>query len=166
MKWKQEPMVEKFSVNFSELQQQLRPKKPAYKYADVKDRLVKVAFDVVRFMDADNIDGLWQIQETDDGEVIVAMYDESSAQDKPTEKTAGWSAMPDRAGNVNVFYHETPVAKVSLASLGMTDEDPGSVGKTLSEKLALNSSLRVSFLGTLSREDREALFRAYPELKG
>lgn len=161
-------MVNKFSVDFEALEERLKPQAPVFKYAAVKDRLVKVAFDVVRFMDTDNIDGLWQIQKTDDGEVIVAMYD-GSLPEEPQTKTASrseWSTIADGAGYINVFYKESPVTKVSLASLGMADENPVSVSKTLSEKLASNDKLRNSFLGSLNQQERAALFSAHPELKG
>ena len=41
--------MQNFSVDFEKLDQVLN--KRAYKYNDVKDKLVKVAFDVVRFFD-------------------------------------------------------------------------------------------------------------------
>ena len=34
--------------------------KKAYKYREVQDRLERVAFDVVRFKDDDNLSHLWQ----------------------------------------------------------------------------------------------------------
>lgn len=163
-------MVNKFSVNYDALEERLKPEPQVFKYAEVKDRLVKVAFDVVRFMDADNIDGLWQIQKTDDGEVIVAMYDGSLPEAEQT-KTASvndspWLTMPDRLGHINVFYKDSPVTKISLASLGMDGENPESVSFTLSEKLATNNKLRDSFLGSLTQQERAILLEAHPELKG
>ena len=45
----------KFDVNYNNLDGVLnRPK--FYKYSDVKGKLVKVAFDVVRFMEKENIE--------------------------------------------------------------------------------------------------------------
>ena len=61
--------MDKHSVNYDNMNKKLTEKK-AYKFNDVKDRLIKVAFDVVKFKDSDNIDGLWQVQSSDDGEVI------------------------------------------------------------------------------------------------
>ncbi len=155
--------MDKFSVNFGALEEHLRPKAPVYKYEDVKHRLRKVAFDIVRFVDADNIDGLWQIQNTDDGEVIVAMYSEEA----PAEKTASasaWRAIADRSGNVNLFYKNDPVTKVSLAKLGMADADPDAVCVTLAENLQSNSKLLDGLLASLSSEERKDLLGSHPEL--
>lgn len=155
--------MDKFSVNLQNLEEQLKPQKPVFKYAEVKHRLERVAFDVVRFMDTDGIDGLWQIQQTDDGEVIVAMYD----HDEQQEKTAScWDAVSDSSGKINILYKNYPVTKLSLASLGMQGEKAHKVCQTLSEKLASNNSLRSAFIANLTPQEREELFSAHPELKG
>jgi len=154
--------MDKFSVNFGALEEHLRPKAPVYKYEDVKHRLRKVAFDIVRFVDTDNIDGLWQIQNTDDGEVIVAMYSEESST---AEKTASaWRAIADKSGNINLFYKNDPVTKVSLAKLGMADADPNAVCITLAENLSTNSKLLDGLLASLSSEERGELLKSHPEL--
>ncbi len=146
--------MDKFSVNYGKLENKLRPKTPIFKYEDVKHRLKKVSFDVVRFVDADNIDGLWQIQQTDDGDVIVAMYDESSVVEK---SASAWCALPDNSGNVNLFYKDHPVTKISLAKLGMADTDINIVCSTLSEKLAGNTKLLNSLMALLGPEERKGL---------
>ena len=94
--------MDKFAVDYSTIEKDLnRPK--FYKYEDVKDKLVKVAFDVVRFMDTnEDIDGLWQIQKTDDGEVIVAMYDTPDSKEIKAE--SDWHVFPDRKNaSINIF---------------------------------------------------------------
>ena len=55
--------MKKFAVGYASLQSSLEKPK-VYKLEDVKDKIKKVVFDVVRFLDSDNIDGLWQIQHT------------------------------------------------------------------------------------------------------
>jgi hypothetical protein len=157
-------MVNKYSVDFGVLEQRLEPQKPVYKYADVKHRLVKVAFDVVRFMDTDNIDGLWQIKNTEDGDVIVAMYDDATSDQE--KMASNWSALPDMAGDINLFYKNDPVTKVSLAKIAMTGEDPDSVCSTLASKLSTNQKLLASLLSGLTTHEREELLTAHPELKG
>jgi hypothetical protein len=154
--------MDKFSVNFSALDAHLRPQAPTYRYADVKHRLRKVAFDIVRFVDTDNIDGLWQIQNTDDGEVIVAMYSDKAPE---VEKIASaWGAYPDHSGDVNLFYKNNPVTKISLAKLGMADAAPDTVCTVLSEKLSSNTKLLSGLLASLSSEERKDLLDAHPEL--
>jgi len=153
--------MDKYSVDFTSLNNDLsRPK--YYKYSDVKEKLVKVAFDVVRFMDSEDIDGLWQVQKTDDGEVIVAMYETEPVK----AAKASWDALSDKTGStVNVFYKGTPVTKIALASAGIPRNDAGLVCETLPRKLASDSSFRKSMLNELSEKDRLALLSEYPELR-
>lgn len=153
--------MDKFSVNFGALQEHLKPKAQVFRYEDVKHRLRKVAFDIVRFIDTDDIDGLWQIQKTEEGEVIVAMYSDGP----PDDKTASnWGAFPDRGGDINLFYKNDPVTKISLAKLGMADSPPDTVCAVLAEKLSSNTKLLGGLLGSLSSEERKDLLDNHPEL--
>lgn len=157
----------KYSVDYSALNEKFT-EKPTFKYADVADRLVKVAFDIVKFKDSDNIDGLWKIQATDDGEVIVAMYD-SDAVD--TVKTASarseeWAAIADSSRKyVNIFYKNDPVSQVKLASFGFEPNDADMLCEILPAKLSQSKSFRDDLLNSLSTNDREELFSKYAELK-
>lgn len=158
--------MDKFSVNFGGLGDSLKPQTPVFKYEDVKHRLQKVAFDIVRFIDSDNIDGLWRIQNTDDGEVIIAMYSEERPR---VEKTASasaspWEAMADQSGCISLFYNREPVKKISLAKLGMGDANPQTVCSVLSEKLSSNSKLLGGLLASLSSEERKDLLAKHPEI--
>ena len=107
--------MNKYSVDYSDLDQELSVDK-FYHYAEVKNSLVKVAFDIVKFKDSEGIDGLWQIKATDDGEVIVAMYSDDDikiASSASTFKTASlkspWSVLPDhRNSTVHLFYKDEP----------------------------------------------------------
>lgn len=152
--------MDKVAVDYSSLEEKLTTKK-VYKLNEVQHRLKKVAFDVVRFFDSDNIDGLWQIQRCDDGEYIVAMYEE-----EPSIKTsADWSVISDKSGNnINIFYKNEPVKKVSLASLGMTTEDSSVVCSFLPKKLASDKNLVSSLLNDLSSQEKNNLLERYPEL--
>jgi len=159
--------MEKFAVNYNDLQGDLSPRPQVFRYEDVKHRLKKVAFDVVRFVDGDDISGLWQVQETDDGEVIVAKYDDTS--DLQVEKTASvetnWRVLADRSGeHVHVFYKDSPVTKVSLASIGIPIEDADVVCRYLPEKLATNEVLTSNLLAEAPRATVDELIKAHPEL--
>lgn len=155
-------MMDKFPVDYSHLDNSLNPKK-VYRLADVKDRIRKVAFDVVRFVDSENIDGLWQIQECDDGEYIVATYD---GEDVQTEKTSSdWTVMSDKTGeNLSVFYKDIPVKKVATASCGIPKEEAYLVCTYLPQKLASNTTLRSGLLNELSADEKAELLSKYPEL--
>lgn len=130
-----------------------------YKLADVKDRIEKVAFDTVRFKDADNLDKLWVI----DGDVIVATYDED---DDKIEVKSDWNALPNHtASHINVFYKSEPIHQISLATLGVPTEDASTVCRSLKIKLASDDSMRKSLLSELADEARELVLQKYPELK-
>jgi len=160
--------MEKFAVNYNDLQGDLAPRPQAFRYADVKHRLKKVAYDIVRFTDGDDISGLWQIQQTDDGDVIVAKYDDTSNFTE-VEKTASvetnWRALADRSGeHINIFYKDSPVTKVSLTKIGIPTEDADIVCRYLPEKLATNEALTSNLLAEMSSGDLKELVKAHPEL--
>lgn len=111
------------SSDYQNLEETLdKSSKEIYKYEDVKHRLCKVAFDVVKFLpDHDNyIDGLWQIQNTDDGEVIVARY-----KDEPEMKSeSSWSAELNKAATeITIYHNNCPVKVVTASDLGIKGED-------------------------------------------
>ncbi len=150
-----------FQVDYQKLENKLSQKK-FYRLADVQDRLVKIAWDIVRFPEGDNIDGLWQIQSCDDGEFIVAMYDENA----PVAKTSSdWNVITDRTGNyLNVFYKGEPVTRFSAASFGIPAEESHKVCEYLPTKLASNPQLVRALLQDLPASERQVLLDNHPEL--
>jgi hypothetical protein len=154
----------KFDVNYQNLDEELnRPK--FYRYSDVKDRLIKVAFDVVRFRESDNIDGLWQIQQTDDGEVIVATYDEGPDEVSKQSSVSHWAARANKVGNaVTLFYKNEPITKIALSQLGIDSGDAGLVCSYLPQKLATDRGIKTKLLNELSDHERQELFTKFPEL--
>jgi hypothetical protein len=163
-----ETNMDKFSVDYSELQQKIEAKQ-AFRLDDVRHLIRKVAFDVVRFVDSnDTIDGLWQIQEMDDGEYIVAMYEDKDADD-PVEKTAStksdWSVFSDRSNeNLNIFYKDTPITRVCSSSLGISQDEVSYVCSYLPYSLASNENLVAGLLSDMSPERRKEVFEKFPEL--
>lgn len=135
-------------------------KKQIFYVKDVKDKLEKVAFDVVRFKDEDDLSKLWVIQPSADGDVIVAMYD-----DGENLESRSWRAIPDKQANVNVFYKGEPIKKVAMASLGLPNEEINVVCRTLTSKLNKDAAMRKAFLLDLPVNERHDLVNKYPELK-
>ena len=84
--------MNKFSVDYMDLQSKLSQKR-AFRLSDVKEKIRKVAFDVVRFVDSDKLDDLWQIHRDGEDEYIVAMYDEEK-----TEKKAEFHQVANQKG--------------------------------------------------------------------
>jgi hypothetical protein len=155
--------MDKFSLDYGQLDEHFVNRK-VYKLADVRDRIEKVAFDVVRFTDKDSIDGLWRIDKQGDDEVIVAMY-----EDQPIEITASvknpWSVISDKASeNVNVFYKGEAVKKIALASVGIAKDDAKQFARNLPKMLVSNSALVRKMVNDLPKEDKSLLLSKYPEL--
>jgi hypothetical protein len=153
--------MNKFDLDYTKLEDKLTAKK-AYKLSDVKDKIKKVAFDVVRFTDKQDIDGLWQIQNCEDGDYIVAMYDENENKDVVKESSK-WTVVTDRGNKfANILYKDLPIAKISLASYGMTGEDARNY---LPDSLESNKKLASSLLNTLEPEVLQEVLSKFPELK-
>lgn len=154
--------MDKFAVDYNCLDQDLN-KPRCFKLSDIQNKITKVAFDVVRFIDSDkNIDGLWQIQQNEDGEYIVAVYD-----DAEVIKSSEWKVIRNASGtHVNVFYKNgTPVGKIALAEVGIPMEDAHLVCRYLPEKLANNKKLVEEIMDQLPETEKQAIFNKHPELK-
>lgn len=155
--------MEKFAVDYEEVLQKSMDKKTIYRWSEVKSKPhIKVAFDVVRFTDTnDNIDGLWQIKHSDEGDYIMAMYDVD-----PNEKTSSnWSVVLDkRAENINVFYKNTPLTKIAVSKLGIPAQEVDFVCGFLPQSLEKNASLKSSLLTSLPIETKQNIKKSYPEL--
>ena len=154
--------MEKFAVDYSNLQENVTSPK-RYLMADVKHRIKKVAFDVVRFMDGSDIDGLWQIKQTDDGqEYIVAMYDQSV--EKTAQASYDWSVVIDKQSNASVFYKGTPITKLAMSSMGFSAEETEIVRESLPQALQTNTKLAKSLLQYISPKVMSELVNEHPEL--
>lgn len=158
--------MNKFSVDYTGLQNKLA-KKTAYLLSDVQHRIQKIAFDVVRFYDSENIDGLWQIQNDGDNEYIVAMYEDGD----PTKvaiaenKMSSWTAIADNSGDsVNIFYKGAPITRILLSSVGIPASESYLVTKFLPKKLASDVEFRGNFIANLTDTEREALLEKDPSV--
>lgn len=157
--------MDKFSLNYESLQSSISQPK-MYKLADVKEKLEKVAFDVVRFMDgSEDIDKLWKIQQADDGnEFIVAMYNDEGTLEASAEKNEWHAAMNKTASHITVFYKGEPLTKVAASAFDANPEEVSALCRHLPKKLATDKSLTMALLNDLSEEERSALRERHPEL--
>lgn len=153
--------MDKYSVDYNSLDNEVtRPK--VYRYDEVKDKLIKVAFDIVRFREPSDIDGLWQIQSVDDGEVIVARYEEDPKSELKSTASE-WAVVTNRAKtHVNVFYRNESIAKFAASELPVTDVD--FLTEKLPESLTKNEGLRKALLNSLSSAEKQELLKKFPEL--
>lgn len=160
--------MDKYSLNYESLQSSMTQPK-MYKLSDVQDKIEKVAFDVVRFMDgSEDIDKLWKIHQNDDGnEFIVAMYDDHALQasaDDNIEKNAWHAALNKAASHVTVFYKGEPITKVAASEIDASPEEVSALCRHLPQRLATENGLVLALLNDLSEEERSALKERHPEL--
>jgi len=146
--------MQNFKINYDLL------KKYSNKYLDyneVKDKLVKVAFDLYKLQD-DKAARLWEVNKADDGNYIVALY---SDEDSSLEKKSDWSIEINKsANNVNFYYKGDYVTKLSQKDIGLKSEELHS----LPEKISSNKNLISILLKKADNNTRNNLVSKYPEL--
>ena len=165
--------MNKFALDYNDLEDVVDKKR--YKLSEVKHLIEKIAFDVVKFK-TDDPDKLWQIQSGDDGEYIIALYDNTddkkvavaasaSSNVKTATQKSPWTVSVNKsASDLNVFYKGEPVVKIAAKSLGFDSSDMDFTVKYLGEKLASNKLLRDALLLKVDEKFRSELYKKYPEL--
>lgn len=158
--------MNKYTLDYDSLEKAIeRPK--AYRYEDVKDKIVRVAYDIVRFQSPEeDIDTLWQVQATDDGDVIVAMYDEGgkTAEASAKEPDGNWNVVADGNSNMHIFYKDRPIKRIAAAQAGIPEAEVSSFCNDVKKKLNADKDFRTSLLNDIPTLDRVELFSQYPEL--
>lgn len=153
-----------YSIDYNELSNVVnKVEKNIYRLSDVKHRLEKVAFDVVRFKDG-NPDELWQIQNSDDGDYIVARYESDEPEAKKVSATHWDTLVSESSGDINIFYRGQPIVKMAASKLGISSEDVKTIKRFLPSKLASDKSFVKAMLNTLDESSRDAILKLYPEL--
>jgi hypothetical protein len=152
--------MSKFSLDYNQLNNRLNTR--LIRLADVKDKIEKVAFDVVRFRDSDSASNLWQIQGQGDEQYIVALYPEEVEK----LKLSSWEVSLSKLANtVSFFYKGEPVVKLAASELGVVGQDQlEKTVKSLPRQLETNKKLASALLKKLPATAVEDLLRKYPEL--
>lgn len=151
--------MSKFAIDYSKLENKIYKK--AYRLADVKDQLESVAFDIVRFKDSDSsVANLWQVQKADDGDYIVALYQEDEI------KTASpWDVdVIKTANSIDISYKGDPIVRIAASKLGIPASELEQVKQYLPAKLAENKKLVSALLNELSPVIKKSVLNKYPEL--
>jgi hypothetical protein len=157
--------MEKYSVDYNDLCNSVEAPK-AYRLEDVKDKIEKVAFDVVRFRDNEDTDMLWRIDEGDDGPVIVALYDENTgAIRSESTQEKKWEALPDKAAAcVHVYYEGDPIVRLAASDLGIPTDEVDLAARWLPVRLAEDEDLQRFVMSKIHEDGRKILIEAHPEL--
>ncbi len=154
-------MAKDFSIDFSSLDTTIHKK--AFRFSDVKDRLETVAFDIVRFKDGDEAANLWQVQSADDGDYIVALYQEDKKDISKTASTKLWSVFV-QAGNLHISYKGEPLLKMTASKLGIPPTELSQASSYLPNKLASSPKLVKALLKELPLSTKNSVLNKYPEL--
>lgn len=153
--------MKNFSIDYSILDNKITKK--AYRLSDVKEQLETVSFDIVRFKDSDKGAELWQIQSAEDGDYIVALYEEEAELDKTASSV--WSVLVTKSGqDLQVSYKGDPLVRLSAKKLGIPSNELHKAERYLPEKLATNKKLVKALLSELSDTARHEVSKRYPEL--
>ena len=157
--------MSKTSLDYLSLENKLdKSNKKVYKLADVQHKIRKVAFDIVRFIDGSDIEGLWKVDKTPDGECIVALYDEGDGLEKTASTRSNWKVLLSKQNDLHVFYKNEPIVRLASQDLGIPESEINLVPTYLPEKLANNSKLVRGLLNQLTESERQELYNKYPEL--
>lgn len=150
--------MSKFSINYSNLENVVYKK--AYKLSDVQDKIEKVGFDLVKFKDHDKNADLWQVQQAEDGQYIVALYQQDE------EKTASdWDVKANKVANaLEIWYKGDPIVRIATSKLGIPPAELDKVEAYLPNKLAENKKLVKSLLNELNESTKKQVLNKYPEL--
>ena len=150
----------KFTLDYDNLHATLTKK--AYRLEDVKDQLESVAFGIVKFKDSDKAAQLWEVQSSDDGDYIVALYD----QDEDVTKTANdWRVtFVKNAGQLQISYKGDPIVSLASSKLGIPPTELDKAEHYLPKKLSENKKLVKALLNELNPTAKITVYKKYPEL--
>ena len=148
-----------FKIDYSGLANKITKK--AYKLEDVKNRIERVAFDIVRFKDGDKGSDLWEVQSAEDGEqYIVSLY-----EPEEVKTSSAWNVTVSKtAGDLQISYKGDPLVRISASKLGIPKEELYKAESYLPEKLSENKKLVNALLNELNKTAKEEVLNKYPEL--
>lgn len=152
--------MRKFAIDYSSLSNTILKK--AYPLNEVKDKIERVAFDMVKFKDDDNSANLWQIQSSDDGEYIVAIYQNEDG--KTSTASCNWDVNIKNANNLQVLYKGDPIVVIAGSKLGIPYSELHKIKSYLPHKLSENKKLVKSLLNELNETAKKDVLSRYPEL--
>lgn len=158
-------MNDKFTVDFNDLMKTFEEKdnsKNVYKLADVKDKIEKVAFDIVRFRNNEDTDQLWRIEDGADGPVIVALYNDDGSL--KSESSNDWEVMTDKTA-MHLFYKQEPLMSLTPSQIGIPQTELSLLKNWLPAKIAQDDSLKEEILKKANYNVRVAIAKRFPELK-
>lgn len=157
-------VMRSFTLDPHQLEQNLKKQaEKRFKWADLEPRIQKVAFDVVRFIDGSDVQGLWRIEPTPEGDVILAMYEQSEEELTKAASTKPWQVVA-RNGYLQIYYQDKPLASFAAAELGIPSQELYLTASYLPAKLANSKTFVQKMLGSLRPEAARQIYQTFPEL--
>jgi len=152
--------MRKFEVDYSSLDNIIYKK--SYRLDQVKDRIEKVGFDVVKFNDSDSRTNLWKVESSEDGDYIVALYEEDIIK---TASHSNWEVVYSKFANALQFYYKgDAIVKIASSKLQIPVDELSKVSSYLPKKLDDNKKLVHSLLNELNLSAKKEILNRYPEL--
>lgn len=150
----------KFSVDLNKVANIMANR--SFKLSDVKDKIEKIAFDIFKFKGA-SADELWQLQDTDEGTYLVALYEDDEEKVATASIKSSWNVVV-KDKSLHFFYKNDYLCCVAATDLGFQDKDLELACKYLPEKLVSNKSLSQQLLNSIEEPTRKAIAKKHPEL--
>jgi hypothetical protein len=151
----------KFHADLSNLDNVLNKK--FHKVA--KDKLQAFAFDVVRLPELDNGANLWEVKSCEDGDYIVALYEEPAEGTKKTASSLNWDvSLSKTAKALDVFYKGDPIIRLAAKDIGVPENELSFVPSYLPSKLSSNKKLVQALLAKLLIPAKNEVLKKHPEL--
>jgi len=147
--------MEKFELDYKSLSNVVDPDTSRIPLKGNEHRIIRVAFDMVRFKDS-GPEELWQIQSNDDGEFLVRTFD---IGDEENVVTSNWKVMLDKKEeNITVAYQNIPIKRVACKEYGATNtKEAWMLRDTIYERLNSDQKFIRSFYFSLPSDKQAAL---------
>lgn len=151
--------MSKNDIDYLSLENKFYKKSYKLSKSEVKEHLEVIGFDIVRFKDNDKSADLWKIQDADDGQYIVALYEQDDV------KTSDWDvAVSKTASHIQVSYKGDPIVKIASSKLGIPPNELYKAQSYLPNKLSENKKLVKALLNELGESAKKEVLNKYPEL--
>lgn len=146
------------SIDFKHILDTIEPKKISYEQN--KHRFRKVGFDLFQLKDP-NVESYWVLEQCNDGEYLVATYED----EKEIKVEGSWTALEDaKAQNITIAYKNIPIKRISSNEFNFGPNDVHIFKKAAVDKLNNDKEFVKKLLDTLPDDKKLSITQLFPEL--
>lgn len=144
-------------LDWALLKERIETKRGKYRFEDVKDRVVKVAFDVFK---STTDGGLWELREEGGTKFLYAIYgDPAELTSTSAPNDSAWKATSDRDGkNVSLAFRGIPLMRFASSQHGFEPTEANQFAEFLEQKV--QDPEFVAKMAEQLPESKKALLRA------